>query len=188
MNDYWISFRSYRSEFPIDPKDWKFEEHKIRLFKEQIKGWQLNIANFLTQNCPHSDYAILSILLSYFENIGRFWHGDISSEKVSFYFNEGVKEVYRGNKSVITNSNNIYKFARCGIYHIGLTQGFIKIDCYGVESIFIDKNNMLCICPNKLIIDLNSHFDDYIQQLINKSNKQLSNNFGKRFDFLIFGK
>src|SRR3989338_4579941 len=101
MNDYWISFVSKRSEFPTDPDKWKLEEHKVRLFKEQIKGWQLNIASYLTQNCPHSDYAIMSILLSYFENIGRYWHGNTDDKNSGFYFSEGIKEIYKGNKEII---------------------------------------------------------------------------------------
>lgn len=188
MINYWISFVSQRSEFPPNPEDWKLEEHKIRLFKEQIKGWQLNTAIYLTKNCPHSDYAIMSILLSYFENIDRYWHGNISEKNSDFYFNEGVKEVYKGDKEVIVNSRNIYKFARCGMYHIGSTQGLIKLDCSGKTSIFINDHNMLCIYPNKLVTELNNHFDEYLQQLMNKSNKQLRINFEKRFNFLIFGK
>jgi hypothetical protein len=190
MNDIFISPKSLRSEFPTDFLDWNLDKDKIRLFKEQIQGWQLDIAKYLLfgdGKIPirkHSAFASLSILTSYFENISRYIEGCLNEENSNSYFCKGLNYVYKNHPSIkITEdiAKSIYRNLRCGLYHVGLTHQNIILSEgkeYGVHI----HGNMIQIAPTKFYEEIEKHFNDYCEQL--KTDKDLRENFKKRFDLV----
>ena len=55
-------------------------ENKINIFEDQIQGWLFNPAKDLINN-QHAGFAILSIVLTYFEPIAQFLEGRTSGSK-----------------------------------------------------------------------------------------------------------
>ena len=182
-----ISYKSKRNDFPTKWSDWDFELHKVRLFQEQIQGWIIDVAKEIKQRqIGHADFAILSILLSYFENIGKYKVGYGQNGKSDYYFRKGLRLVYpsirkHGRSKVLTKL--IYDQARCGMYHVGFTGNQIVLDCSISKGIKM-SGKMVKICPEKLIIDLQSHFNQYCKDLKNSNNKTLRTNFEKRIKFV----
>jgi len=56
-------------------------ENKIDIFADRINGWQIGIAQKIIQHqIQHSGFALLHIVFSYFEMIGKYLSG------FSFFF------------------------------------------------------------------------------------------------------
>lgn len=192
MLDMWVSSISLRSSFPTDFKKWDLDKDKIRLFTEQVKGWQLDIAEYLLfgkDKIPahgHSAFASLSILMSYFENIYRYMEGITHDRNSRSCFSKGLQNVYQNKSSVVITDDiakRIYAELRCGLYHVGLTNKNVILSetkPYGVD---IQSNGIIAIAPTKLFKEIENHFDKYRTDL--KSNSILRNNFQKRFDWVI---
>ena len=77
----------------------------------------------------------------------------------------------------------VYEQARCGMYHVGLTGTKIILDCSISSGIGIIKRNIK-MCPEKLVTNMQQHFDQYIKDLKNPSNSTLRSNFEKRLKYI----
>lgn len=190
MNDMWVSSTSLRSQFPANFSDWDLDKHKIKLFREQVQNWQLDIAKYLLFGKDtitahgHSAFASLSILVSYFENISRYIEGCLHDKSSGKYFNKGLKYVYQDHPSVKITSGIatlVYTNLRCGLYHLGLTKQNVVLSENKNCGIFIDKK-IIYIAPTKFYNEIEKHFNDYCNKL--KTDMTLRENFEKRFDFI----
>lgn len=184
--DLSISSKSKRSAFPDKWAGWNFEEHKLRLFQEQIQGWTLDVLKEIKIKVGHSDFAMLAVMMAYFENIQKFRDGFDRDGRSEYYFTEGLKWVYpkfKSHKNSKVLGKLVYEQARCGMYHVGLTGTQIIMDCSISSGIGIVKGNIK-MCPEKLINDMQQHFDQYIKDLKNPTNITLRTNFEKRLKYI----
>ena len=180
IDDYWVTPKRRLSDLP---KDITFNI-KIDIFQERIEGWQLNIADYLINSeKAHKDagFAVLDILLSYFEMIAKYHEGYLGESKSEPYFTKGVNLVFPYSKG--TNISKIlYRFARCGMYHVGTTKNrLIRLEGGNIPSITYDGKKVT-INPHRLVLDFKKHFKDYIKKLEDENNFQMRRNFEKRFD------
>src|SRR5689334_13563288 len=107
-------------------------EKKIEIFRESVWGSQLHIAELAINGgkshdqtedvkpLPHSDFAVLYILLSYFEMIARYEKGDISEKESRGAFIDGVQLVFPEvcewpYAPTRTFLDKLYKDLRCGL-------------------------------------------------------------------------
>jgi len=108
--DYQVSRNFTRSQFPEKYEDWEIE-NKINLFIDKVKHWQLDIADKLingytdeekseSSGIPHSGYAVLSILCSYFEMFGKYYHGFIP-EKTDYSYKRQSSMLFKKGFDVI---------------------------------------------------------------------------------------
>lgn len=177
--DLSISYKSKRSDFPKDSwGNWPFGK-KVRIFEEQIQGWVINVARDIKQkSIAHADFAILSMLLSYFENISKFIEGYDGKSESRKHFIKGIRLVYP-RKLQKKTIELLYDQARNGMYHVGLTGAKVELDC-SISCGLIFKKHRFIICPEKLIEEIQKHFDTYISELKDSSNRRLRKNFKKR--------
>jgi hypothetical protein len=150
---------------------------------------------------PHSGYATMDIVFSYFEMIAKYEDGYTDKDQSKKYFKQGVLSVfphlkkYRRNKIIQDARGNdisvvdyvlnlLYDDVRCGLYHAGGTNGPIMITS-GVEyPIILDlQDEFLIINPHLLVPDLIGHFVAYINNLRDHNNTDLRMKFEARFDF-----
>src|SRR5262245_49117462 len=97
----WIS-KSYKADaFGSVPTD--LEE--VEMFRDRVTGWHIDIAREIvrqietsspTDVMKHAGYAVLSILVNYFEMIWKYRQGHTSHNFSSEYFARGFKDVYPG--------------------------------------------------------------------------------------------
>lgn len=176
-------------DFPEDYFDWTLED-KIRLFEEQILGWQLNIADEIINDPenrhPHSGFAVLSILLNYFEMIGGYLDG-VEGETTKRHFKQGITNVFPdlGKRSDIIDI--LYKEARCGMYHVGITGKSIVISRNHPSVVTIveySTDRFIVIDPHRLTDTLIVHFKNYVENIRGVSSIVEKENFEKRFNFL----
>ena len=175
--------------FPKNYFDWTIED-KIKLFEAQVLGWQLLIADEIVNDSqnrhPHAGFAVLSILLNYFEMIGGYLDGK-EGNTTRKHFSMGITEVFpdlRSKKDII---DILYKEARCGMYHVGITGKSIVLSRNYKRIITVIENatdRLVVINPHSLATCLIDHFKEYIEKLRDASQIVKIENFKKRFDFL----
>lgn len=179
--------------FAISPKyttldfpNGKTLENKIEVFVDRIEGWQIGIAKQIIQHeIQNSGFALLHIVFSYFEMLGKYLDGYVGDNRSKFYFKRGVKatfpEIGTKEEELI---NILYKSVRNGLYHLGMTKINTMLSCNIPGSIgFNTKNKLLIICPDLLVKDLDIRFHDYVADLRNPNKIELRKNFETRFDY-----
>jgi len=176
-------------------------DDKVRIFHERTLGWQLDIADACINGrefdgkkegpITHSGYAVLQIVLSYFEMMAKMRDGFVGTGKSGHYFREGVRDVAPFSKTSAPQSvvedllNILYLSGRCGLYHSGVTEGRLSLSGRIRETMRYDGvNKHLVINPHRLVLDLRVHLKAYVDQLQDPANVQLRENFERRFDYL----
>lgn len=174
---------------------------KITIFLDRTYGWQLDIADqcingrkgpkgaIIAKPIPHSGFAVLHIVLSYFEMIAKYRDGFAKKRKSEDYFKEGVYFVFPQLKKEPRQIADkllkaLYEGGRCGLYHSGMTDPRIILTG-GIDRPmdFDEQTSKLMINPHLLVPALKTHLKDYGKQLQNVKNIRLRQNFEKRFNF-----
>jgi len=186
-----ITWKHREGDFP---RPWDLET-KITIFYERVYGWQLNVADICAnseQTIPHSDFAVLQILLSYFETIAKYEAGFVPRRKEGKseqFFKKGVHSVFP--RLVSENPGHVehlldtlYSKARCGLYHSSMTGVGVAIGAIDDKAIALDSaGSVLVINTHRLPGALKQHLAEYRDKLLEPSNSELRRNFEKRFDF-----
>jgi len=164
-------------------------DQKIEVFADSVKGWQLDIAQQCADSIPHSGFAVLSIVWSYFEMIAKFQDGYTNDGKSEEYFSKGFDNVFPNlsNPSPEIKERllkKLYKDVRCGLYHAGITGPNIALSGdFNFSVAFASPPDSVRINPHKLVPDLEQHFQSYIRQLRNHNNEDLRRNFETRLNY-----
>jgi hypothetical protein len=164
------------------PQNLSFEE-KVAIFADSVRGWHLDIAELTGKVSGHSGFAVLSIVVSYFEMVAKNRDGFVRKGKSEYYFKEGLGWVF---PSLSANNAVLHKFyesIRCGLYHEAGTGAGIELT--GDPNVMMQGSldgTALTVNPFNLVRPLQDHFSRYVLELLNPSNAQLRKNFEKRFD------
>lgn len=177
-------------DFPELFNDWTLED-KVRLFKDQVLGWQLQVANDIINihgdDNPHAGFAVLSILLNYFEMIGKYIQGYEGDRQSEAHFKIGLIAVIPELENKERAIDILYQDARCGMYHEALIGKRILLTRnYNVPIHIVDEYlPIIAIDPHSLTTHLITHFIEYIQRIQSTElEDHISQNFQRRFDFL----
>lgn len=188
-------------------------EDKITIFEDRTLGWKLDIADQIINGkkrpdgseelpaIPHSGYAVLDIVFSYFEMIAKYDDGFAQIGKSKEYFKQGVFSVFPYLNKYHLQANVpgvqgkvvpivdyvldvMYEGVRCGLYHSGVTNGRIILTGGIQKPMALDLQNMvLIINPHLLVPAIKTHFARYVNHLKNPRNVNLRIKFEARFDF-----
>jgi hypothetical protein len=164
---------------------------KINIFSDRVNGWQIGIAKqIIHSQIPNSDFAILKILVSYFEMIAKYYEGYTGTYKSREFFKKGLiltfPELSNEPENLKQDNllDNFYDFVRNCLYHNGFTNQYVLITNNIPRSFGYEKNNHLfVVCPTILTDDLGIRFNEYINTLRNPKNDSMRLNFEKRYDF-----
>jgi hypothetical protein len=161
-------------------------ENKIDVFADRIDGWQIGIAKKIIQHeIQHSGFALLHIVISYFEMIGKYLSGYVGDRGSRSNFKKGVKATFPEigpEEEVFLNS--LYQSVRNGLYHLGMTKINVMLRCDIPGSIgFNSERKILVLSPDRLVEDLDIRFRNYVTELRNPENKEMRKNFESRFDY-----
>ena len=184
----WITPYHQDTDFHNPPT---FDE-KITIFYEQTIGWQLEIAEQVIDNIQNSGYAVLSIIINYFEKISKYKSGFADNRQSKVHFKAGVGMVFPPLKQIPAIAMDslldaMYDGVRCGLYHSG--QASLKIILNGeIEApiAYSDTFDKLIISPRRLVTALEMDLEYYVKRLRDTTNTQLRTNFEQRFDYDAF--
>ncbi|HTX75117.1 MAG TPA: hypothetical protein VMD29_02845 [Terracidiphilus sp.] len=172
-------------------------EKKIDIFYQQTLGWQLHVADLLSNGgeelgngrkvacIHHSGFAVLQICLSYLETIGKcraLANGDGAN------FRAGAKDVCpelaEFPKSECESLLDVlYHDARCGLYHNSRTRGVgLGQPQDGKALAFDPEARKLVIDPKRLPKVLKAHLERYRTALLDPKNVTARQHFVRWFD------
>lgn len=182
-------------------------EKKIEIFYAKVWGWTIHVAELVANGgkshaktfdaaaapdvtaVPDSGFAVMQILLSYFETIGIYIEGETNPRgRSAELFERGVLEAfpqmstfaYAPTKSFL---KTLYKAARCGLYHKTATGKGVALGDLGNTIIKVaPTGEEIILNPHKLPAHLNQHLHNYCERLRDTGNEQLRKNFEKCFD------
>jgi len=174
-------------------------ERKIDIFCEQVRGWQLHVADMIANGgdplgggakvrpIPHSGFAVLQICLSYFETIGK--HRDLVAGGSKEYFKAGAQDVFPVLQNVPHDVRNklldvLYVDGRCGLYHNSRTGRGVGLGQTpsGEAMAYLPDEQVLVIYPERLPHALKCHLERYRAELLDPTNVDARQRFGRQFD------
>jgi hypothetical protein len=164
-------------------------DQKIEVFADRVKGWQLDMAQLCANGSPHSGFAVLHIVFSYFEMVAKFQAGYTQVGDCEKYFKEGVYSVFpelHNHPSGVGDKvlDSLYEDVRCALYHSGITAPHIVLTGdVDAPIAWSSDGKQVTINPHKLVPGLQQHFRSYIRQLRDHKNDTLRRNFETRFDY-----
>ena len=163
-------------------------EDKIAIFEDRVTNWQFGVAMALEdKDVPHRHPAMLQILMSYFEMVGKYRSGYCVDDRSEFYFREGLKCVLPEvldlpQASLESLEVALYGRVRCGLYHMGLLGPDTVIYDLLKKPVGIGSAGQVLINPWLLAGRLKAHFVQYMADLRDPSNAELQHSFEARFD------
>lgn len=151
---------------------------KIVIYERQVKGWFLDEADKLIRyRNKNKGFIVFMICLSYFEGVEEYKTGQLSKGRSKEFFRKSVERVYPG-QFLQDQLDELYGEGRCGLFHNGMVRGQIVINNSFPDSIEFD-NQRIKINPKKLLSDIKSDFDNFINLL--RQNKNARNTFSKLY-------
>jgi hypothetical protein len=149
----------------------------------QIRIAEMMATEFSNKNSNspllESGFAILSVIVSYFEMIAQFINGEDSENKSKLFFVQGFQAVYpRTPLSEPVIKDKIYKQVRCGMYHGGMTKAGVHISRHFSEG-FTVQGREIYINPAKVVEEIKQHFTGYMASLRNNCKPLERQNFDK---------
>jgi len=172
---------------------WNLDD-KIEVFIARVEGWQLGIArDMIERNIPGRQFAILMIVMSYFEMIAKYRDGFIEEAKgrrrgegkSAHFFKEGLKDVFPDmalpeDELVLSG---IYESVRNGLYHAGGTRSNVILTDKTLNTIGYNAiTGAIAIDPDLMVKELLRHFVQFASKLRDQANASLRANFEARFD------
>lgn len=171
-------------QFPSDPNAWTVEQ-KITVFQDSVLTWQLDIANNMInggiEQMRHSGFATLSVIFSYFEMIGKYYHGHCQDNLSKEFFRKGFVLIYSQFSSQDVHLNTLYERCRSGLYHVGRTKSGLLISGGFRNAAEIDSNGCWLLNPHIMTKDLIAHFGKYCELV--KTDSEIQANFEARFNY-----
>jgi hypothetical protein len=174
-------------------------EQKIDIFYEQLRGWQLHVADLIAnggypldggaevQSIPHSDFAVLQICLSYFETIGKY--RALATGADGARFKAGVKAVLPELQNIPDEVcekllDVLYGSARCGLYHNSRTSYGVGVGPTpnGRALAYDPDEEVLVISSHCLPRALKDHLERYRTELLDPMNSEARRCFVRQFD------
>jgi hypothetical protein len=164
-------------------------DDKIEVFIARVEGWLIGPAmEMIAKGITHRAFALLSIVTSYFEMIGRYADGYVGRGRSGYYFKHGLKLVFR--EMALPEGedllNGLCDRVRNGLYHVGMTKPrVLLVDANSVSGSigYNATQDLIAVAPDTLVNDLKIHFTAVAQELRDKKNTGLRSNFETRFDY-----
>jgi len=176
-NPYVIDERNNQTLNPRNIDD------KIIIYERQVMDWFLNPAhNLIRYRNRNKGFIVLMICLSYIEGVEQYRQGQSSNGQSRDFFISSMNRIYQ-NQYSRQDIGDLYREARCGLFHNGMVQGRIIIN-NGFPNSLTFSNGDIEISPSKFLRDIRTDFQNYIQELRDINNIQLRNNFDSMFSNL----
>lgn len=169
---------------------------KARMYVDIVNTWLVEPARILLEEYPPDQnfrgMAALSICLQFFEQHGEFLSGQSSHRQSKVLFCKAYERFVTYMNSTNTsypNADDIYKWARCGLFHSARLSHRLLIDALGMSSTPFSMNPLIqdgwLVNPLALANCISSYVEIYAGELTEDSTSELSQNFEVTFSRLI---
>ena len=157
-----------------------------RSLRRQVTGWQIDIADRLMKTEEHAGFAVLAIVASYFEMIGKHLEGYEGVGKSRYHFRKGFDSVFREVDEAARNRISAH-LRGCAQRHVSrrdhdgedrtvaLDGGRILYETPG-----LDGTVEIVLNPELLTSAIRVHFAAYVAALLAESDSDLRVAFLRR--------
>jgi hypothetical protein len=160
-------------------------EDMIDVYEDQVFGWLIEPTKFMGAS-QHAGFAMLAVVLTYFEPLGQFLEGRAGSSGAQFI--KGMKAVFPGidpNVPAVV-FGELYNQLRCGMFHRGLTKSKVAVVRGNQMPIVVvhaanGEVQSITVDPWLLLEAIANHHSIYIAQLRNLHERTLRKNFNAWF-------
>ena len=176
MSDVFVS-PSYRRDKLVSGS----LEDEIDVFEDQIEGWFLRFARSISSD-EHSGFAVLALVLSYFEALGYYLEGKAAGQSHEM-FRSGLRSVVPSLRSVPSLAiDTLYGELRCGLYHEAAARPRVAIQRSGNPidvSLTFGQSNLesAVVDPWALLSCVERHFREYVATLRDQSQTEPRDRF-----------
>lgn len=165
-------------------------EDLIDIFEDRTRGWLIDSARALNK-FEHAGFAVLQVLLVYFEGHAIYYFGEDSKSKSQEFFKSTFLQVFPeileyGNDRADQIIELMYTDARCVLYHTGmprrgllLNDGFPTIRVLPVEGTNVDA---VVVDRHTFVDRVEAHMEEYVAKLRDSSEVDLRTNFKIAWD------
>jgi hypothetical protein len=178
-------------------------DDKIDVFEDQVKGWTLTHAYFLTDRtnpagAHNAGFAILMLCSAYFETIESCYRGRARKRNSKMFFRSGFLKVFpdlpakaqRVVKGTLSDEVNklvdeLYTEVRCGLYHGMATKTRVLIIRNHMPVTFTLHNyslSAIVIDPWAFLEAVGNHFVSFLKEVRDPANTSLRSSFESFFD------
>lgn len=169
----------------------------IEAYKIQVSDWIIGPARVLASQKPrNTDHgmAILALELMFFEPHGEFLDGSLTGSKKRFCaafdrFRSHLNGLHRLNSDVaMLDSEKVYKWARCGLFHSSLLATDLLVDAVGFSGRPLAKNPILpgwLVDPWLLLQCLEDYLKAYVEEVQQDKAGALATQFNNTFTRLF---
>ena len=182
----WVSPHYRRCDFPAEGLT---PEQEVVVFADRVWGWQVDVAARLLAADAHADYAVLSIVTSYFEMIGKHLEGfeePVGESKAHFLV--GFRDVFseRPPEETTRIGERLYEAVRCGLYHDAITGAGIAVSGRDDPRVLAelpdpDGGVELMLSPGGILDRVRLHFASYVGELLAEPESDKRERFLRRF-------
>ncbi len=153
---------------------------KILVYEDRVTGWFFHYGRHL-QSHHDAGFVVLQVALAQIEGIEQYRQGQSSDNQSGRFFREGLKRIFRLDKSSDAWLKNFYTLVRCGLFHDGMTRSQVWIENRFNVPLDYDGSHIL-ISPNKFLNAVMEDFTHYIAELKNPLNVDLREAFQRNWD------
>jgi hypothetical protein len=153
-------------------------DHKIIIYSRQVHGWFLEPATQLL-NSSNSNFIVLMICFSYLEGVEQYRIGQSSNGNSRLFFRNSIYRLFPSQNFTEHELNDLYREARCGLFHNGMVQGKIILNDSFTPAISFPNQNDIHINPNLLLTSIIADFNSYLNDL--RTDDFLRRNFNLMF-------
>jgi hypothetical protein len=165
-----------REEKILDPH---LTEDKIQIYERQVKEWFLDPAGLLLRLIgSQASFVVLSICLSYLEGFQQYKQGLSSYPRERSgsdgeggskdFFVRAFMEVFSDCDLEEGKVRILYKQARCGLFHNGMTGNLVNYDMEREKAFSVEDdgygNIIFYFQPEACLAAVKAHFNEYIFQ------------------------
>lgn len=164
--------------------DWK---KAIHMFEDRINGRYLNVISKIRENnYLHNDgFAIMALNCLLIETLLQFKEGwnetkHSNSDEYSRFLIEEFPAVFIN----ITLARCFYSNIRCGILHSAQTKKGSQLTTRNQYIVRRIDNNRISVDVIGISNIINDYFERYLENIRNRENIELRNNFLKKMNFI----
>jgi hypothetical protein len=158
----------------LDPRN---IDDKIFIYERQVKDWFLKPATKYAKG-KNNGFIVLMICMSYLEGVEQYRRGESSNNKSRVFFTHAINRIYP-NKFHSNDLNELYKEARCGLFHSGMVKWKIIVSYSFLESLNFEDSTTINVNPKRFLEDIKADFNDFINKL--KTDEESRNRFDRMY-------
>ena len=152
-------------------------DDKIIIYERQVMDWFLKPATRYTRTW-NNGFIVMMICMSYLEGVEQYRSGRSSTNNSRDFFKRSIHRLYP-NMHNDHHLDELYREARCGLFHDGMVRGKIIYNYSFQEPLEFEDYDTIKLNPKKLLEDIKADFKSFIESL--KTDPQSRANFDRMY-------